>query len=48
MKRWNFNVTFPVFDAILGTSWSPEREAEVDHKRRARRGEELPDARRVW
>lgn len=51
MKRWNFNVTFPVFDAILGTSWSPEREAEVaqvDRKRRARRGEELPDARRVW
>ncbi|NUQ77442.1 MAG: sterol desaturase family protein [Polyangiaceae bacterium] len=39
MKRWNFNVTFPVFDVILGTAWSPEREAEVDRRRRARRAE---------
>jgi hypothetical protein len=27
MKRWNFNVTVPVFDWIHGTAWSPEREA---------------------
>jgi sterol desaturase/sphingolipid hydroxylase (fatty acid hydroxylase superfamily) len=37
MKRWNFNVTFPVFDVILGTAWSPEREALVERKRSARR-----------
>lgn len=48
MKRWNFNVTFPVFDVILGTSWSPEREGEVLRQKRARRGEDLPEARRVW
>lgn len=28
MKQWNFNVTLPVFDWILGTLWSPEKEAE--------------------
>ncbi len=27
MKRWNFNVTVPVFDWVHGTVWSPEREA---------------------
>jgi len=27
MKRWNFNVTVPVFDWIKGTLWSPERAA---------------------
>lgn len=27
MKRWNFNVTVPVFDWIHGTLWSEEREA---------------------
>ena len=37
MKRWNFNVTFPVFDWIHGTIWSPEREAIVDAKRAERR-----------
>ena len=36
MKRWNFNVTFPVFDGILGTAWSPAREAEVKRRRSAR------------
>lgn len=25
MKRWNFNVTIPVFDHLHGTLWSPER-----------------------
>jgi hypothetical protein len=25
MKRWNFNVTLPLFDWIHGTMWSPER-----------------------
>jgi sterol desaturase/sphingolipid hydroxylase (fatty acid hydroxylase superfamily) len=33
MKRWNFNVTIPVFDAILGTAWSPERELVVERAR---------------
>jgi len=37
MKRWNFNVTFPVFDVILGTAWSPAREAEVERRRMAGR-----------
>jgi len=27
MKRWNFNVTVPLFDWIVGTEWSPERHA---------------------
>jgi sterol desaturase/sphingolipid hydroxylase (fatty acid hydroxylase superfamily) len=27
MKRWNFNVTLPVFDFLHRTLWSPEREA---------------------
>lgn len=26
MKRWNFNVTVPVFDWVHGTLWSPARE----------------------
>jgi hypothetical protein len=39
MKRWNFNVTVPVFDVIHRTVWSPEREAERDAKRHRRRGE---------
>jgi hypothetical protein len=30
MKRWNFNVTVPVFDWVHRTVWSPAREAEVD------------------
>jgi hypothetical protein len=36
MKRWNFNVTVPVFDVLLGTSWSPEREALKDERHRAK------------
>jgi hypothetical protein len=50
MKRWNFNVTVPVFDAILGTRWSPEREAEVEaerERRLARRREAMRDAGRA-
>jgi sterol desaturase/sphingolipid hydroxylase (fatty acid hydroxylase superfamily) len=27
MKRWNFNITIPVFDVIRGTLWSPRRDA---------------------
>ena len=27
MKRYNFNVTVPVFDVVHGTLWSPDREA---------------------
>jgi hypothetical protein len=30
MKRWNFNVTVPLFDWLHGTLWSPEREAQRD------------------
>jgi sterol desaturase/sphingolipid hydroxylase (fatty acid hydroxylase superfamily) len=37
MKRWNFNVTVPVFDWIRGTVWSPEREAARDARRKERR-----------
>ena len=37
MKRWNFNVTVPVFDWIHGTLWSEERE-RARRERRARRG----------
>jgi hypothetical protein len=41
MKRWNFNVTVPVFDWIHGTLWSEERERE--RSARARRGKPLPE-----
>ena len=27
MKRWNFNVTVPVFDFLYRSTWSPAREA---------------------
>jgi hypothetical protein len=37
MKRWNFNVTFPLFDWIHGTVWSPERERARDAARAERR-----------
>lgn len=37
MKRWNFNVTVPVFDWIMGTLWSPEREAARAKKASTRR-----------
>ncbi len=37
MKRWNFNVTVPVFDWFHRTVWSPEREAADDARRAERR-----------
>ncbi len=24
MQRWNFNITFPIFDRVFGTTWSAE------------------------
>lgn len=45
MKRWNFNVTVPVFDLIKGTLWSPEREAARGRATEAR--ERATEARRV-
>jgi hypothetical protein len=37
MKRWNFNVTVPVFDWVHGRVWSPEREAADEALRAERR-----------
>jgi hypothetical protein len=37
MKRWNFNVTLPLFDWLHRTVWSPERERERDARRALRR-----------
>lgn len=37
MKRWNFNVTVPVFDWLSRTVWSPEREAAKGARRAERR-----------
>jgi hypothetical protein len=34
MKRWNFNVTVPLFDVVHGTLWSPEREERRAQRRR--------------
>lgn len=25
MSKWNFNITFPIFDAVFGTTWKPGR-----------------------
>lgn len=36
MKRWNFNVTLPVFDFLHRTLWSPEREASRQASRAAK------------
>jgi len=36
MKRWNFNVTVPLFDWLHRTTWSPEREAEVEAAKAAK------------
>lgn len=36
MKRWNFNVTFPLFDWIHGTLWSRARESRRDASRARR------------
>lgn len=40
MKRWNFNVTVPLFDLLHGTTWSPEREEKIRAERQLRRGAE--------
>ncbi|HRI62889.1 MAG TPA: sterol desaturase family protein [Polyangium sp.] len=40
MKRWNFNVTVPLFDLLHGTTWSPEREEKFRAARALRRGAE--------
>lgn len=37
MKRWNFNVTVPVFDWLHGTTWSPAREEKFRAARALRR-----------
>jgi len=37
MKRWNFNVTVPLFDWLHGTIWSPEREEKARAERQLRR-----------
>jgi hypothetical protein len=37
MKRWNFNVTVPVFDWLHGTTWSPAREEKSRASRRLQR-----------
>lgn len=39
MKRWNFNVTLPVFDFLHGTLWSPAREAAREAAARRRQGQ---------
>jgi hypothetical protein len=36
MKKWNFNVTVPVFDWIHGTIWSEARERSREARRAAR------------
>jgi hypothetical protein len=38
MKRWNFNVTIPLFDVIHRSLWSRERERERDRRREVRAG----------
>lgn len=42
MKRWNFNVTVPLFDWIHRSAWSPERE-QAWRESRARRGKPVPE-----
>lgn len=37
MKRWNFNVTVPLFDWLHGTTWSPAREEKARADRQLRR-----------
>jgi hypothetical protein len=41
MRQWNFNVTIPVFDWILGTSWSAERERAASNKRAKKQAHNL-------
>jgi hypothetical protein len=38
MKRWNFNVTVPLFDWLHGTIWSATREEKVRTARQLRGG----------
>jgi hypothetical protein len=42
MKRWNFNVTVPLFDWIHRSAWSEERE-QAWRERRARRGKPITE-----
>ena len=37
MKRWNFNVTVPLFDWLYGTTWTPEREEKLRVARQLQR-----------
>ena len=37
MKRWNFNVTVPLFDRLHGTTWSPAREEKLRATRQLQR-----------
>ena len=43
MKRWNFNVTVPLFDWLHGTLWSPARAAPTGRRRPAPGASELAD-----
>jgi hypothetical protein len=36
MQRWNMNVTFPLWDWVKGTIYTPERAAAYQERRRAR------------
>lgn len=42
MKRWNFNVTVPLFDWLHGTTWSPEREARRRERRASQQASRAP------
>ncbi|MRG96961.1 sterol desaturase family protein [Polyangium spumosum] len=42
MKRWNFNVTVPLFDWLHGTTWSPEREARRRERQASRQASRAP------
>ncbi len=40
MKRWNFNVTVPLFDWLHGTTWTPAREEKLRAKRQLKHSTE--------
>ena len=42
MKRWNFNVTVPLFDWLHGTLYSPEREARAARRSLRRSAVRIP------
>jgi hypothetical protein len=44
MKRWNFNVTLPLFDWIHRSVWSPERERAADGARAGRHARRAAEA----